>query len=58
MDRHLSGVADCDLGLELADFDVDSSRANHAREVAFVDLFRIDQNKVANAKSRQVFGYQ
>ena len=47
-----------DLGLEFPRFDVDSGRSNHPREIAALNLIRIDENQVPNAKSGEVFRHQ
>ena len=49
MSCYLPCVANGDVRLELASLDINPGRSNHAREIAALDLVRIDENQVPNA---------
>ena len=50
INRHLARMANSDLVLKLPRFDVDAGGANHTREIGALNLVRIDENEVPNAK--------
>ena len=58
VNRHLTRVANRDLGLELARLNVDSGRPNHTGEIATLDFVRINKNEVPNTKSGEVLRHQ